>query len=211
MLSLTWAPVCVLCASLHYYWHLWFHALHTLHGRSFSSSDSGSLLSPPFITHPLCSITILINLTSAHIRTAVSFKMLRCTLKRWQTDGHCRPAFMCNMGPLWKWESPDAQYAKSQPHKYKQMSVVGLMGKCASFYLLWMALTASLNYANLIRQTLSCPAGVWVRKTRKREVGKRTLWPLRVSRSLKWPFYSFPSKWSGVWLRQLWTRMEVVG
>lgn len=73
MLSVTGVPVCVLCASLHYYWHLRFHALHIPHGRSFSSSDSISFLSPPFITHPLCSITILINLTSDHIRAAISF------------------------------------------------------------------------------------------------------------------------------------------
>lgn len=79
MLSLTQLPVCVLRASLHYSWHLWFHALHTPHGRSFSSSDSSSLLSPPFINQPLCSITILINLTSAHIRTAVSLSLLRKT------------------------------------------------------------------------------------------------------------------------------------
>lgn len=82
MLSLTRVPMCVLCASLHYTWHLWFHALHTPHGRSFSSSDSSSLLSPPFITHLLCSITILINLTSAHIRTAISFLLLT---KHWYT------------------------------------------------------------------------------------------------------------------------------
>ena len=68
-----------------------------------------------------------------------------------------------------------------------------------------MAVTASVNYANLIKQTLSCPQGVCVcvsvcvcvcvcvcdgkqrKRQREREVGKRTLWPLRVCRSLKWP------------------------
>ena len=93
MLSLRRLPVCVLCASLHYTWHLWFHALHTPHGRSFSSSDSSSLLSPPFITHLLCSITILINLTSAHIRTAISFPLptKRRRARAWaQHDGSAR-------------------------------------------------------------------------------------------------------------------------
>lgn len=85
MLSLRRVPVCVLCASLHYSWHLWFHALHTPHGRSFSSSDSSSLLSPPFITHLLCSITILITLTSAHIRTAISLCWLT---KHWGAHTH---------------------------------------------------------------------------------------------------------------------------
>lgn len=54
-----------------------------------------------------------------------------------------------------------------------------------------MAVTASVNYANLIKQTLSCPEGVCMcdqnRRKKEREVGKRTLWPLRVCRSLKWP------------------------
>lgn len=86
LLSLTWLPVCVLCASLHYSWHLWFHALHTPHGRSFSFSDSSSLPSPLFITHLVCSITILINLTSVHIRTAVSLLLLT---KCWITHAEC--------------------------------------------------------------------------------------------------------------------------
>lgn len=66
-----------------------------------------------------------------------------------------------------------------------------------------MAVTASVNYANLIKQTLSCPEGVCmcvcVMENRERERGGQedTVAPEGV------PFFevalsSFLSKWSGV-------------
>lgn len=68
-----------------------------------------------------------------------------------------------------------------------------------------MAVTASVNYANLIKQTLSCPEGVCMcvcdgeERKRERERGGQedTVAPEGV------PFFevalsSFPSKWSGV-------------
>lgn len=135
MLSLRRLPVCVLCASLHYTWHLWFHALHTPHGRSFSSSDSSSLLSPPFITHPLCSITILINLTSAHIRTAISLSLLTKNAGSHTQNVTDWRALTCVHAPWHKHifkkkeekkRTPaDAHHGRSRPeaaHKYKQMS-----------------------------------------------------------------------------------------
>lgn len=68
-----------------------------------------------------------------------------------------------------------------------------------------MAMTASVNYANLIKQTLSCPEGVCMcvcdgeqrMKERGRGGQEDTVAPEGV------PFFevalsSFPSKWSGV-------------
>lgn len=200
MLSLTQVPVCVWRASLHYTWHLWFHALHTPHGQSFSSTDSSSFLSPSFITHLLCSITILINLTSAHIRAAITFACCWQNRAHTQKSSHKKQGSRC-MG----------SWAETV-HKHKQMSAC--WGKCASSYLSWMALTASVNYANLIKQLF--PARglcVYVCNGEQGERGRGGQEDTAAPEGV--PFFevalsSSPSKWSGVWLRQL-TRSRELG
>lgn len=120
----------------------------TLHmADHFHPQTAAPLLSLPFITHPLCSITILINLTSAHIRTAISFLLLTKTLVRTHknvTDWHALARTHAITQTHFGKENHQMHKSIRSPpepeNKYKQMSAsqccIGLFRKWASFYLL---------------------------------------------------------------------------